>query len=524
LTVLRPASSMPHVARSGGTKGATTSSISTLSTGMLSTSSFAAGDHQRGSGLFGDGGTDFALQELEGYGPSTQTPLANSFHSRDSTPAFDQPAYAAVHGLPKAATALSHPNRFGRSYYVVRNESLSSLWVRIETLLSTAGEDRVNELAGTKPGMELDPTNLKATILLRNGIITWQASPDRLASESVCPVEALRIFNEEDEEIILKGIFLEFELASLHRAANKTLFLRHFLPRDSKGNWPEMDSPANLLLAIRGIGHWLYFILRWEHVVTGLMDEINREVFNRYTVRYFAQELYNALASIPVRAAAITVLASSTEAKHMNAFVDRLKEIKTRMTKDGSETLYLTLPHKSPGGPGVDTLIGTMFAALAPPAAPAAAVIAHPPAVVTAPPASQKGNSRSRDRDRHRRDSPPRRQQQQNGRNNGNGRDNNYGRDNDRRDSRNKYEQQKVPHGEFCLEDFMDVLNVRKAPCIYGEDCRNKHLTRAGNTRSLAQVERQVMEELRGNEGARLMEALRTHAKSPFAHGHSSSK
>jgi hypothetical protein len=56
----------------------------------------------------------------------------------------------------------------------------------------------------------------------------------------------------------------------------------------------------------------------------------------------------------------------------------------------------------------------------------------------------------------------------------------------------------------------MDALNVRKAPCIYGEDCRNKHLTRAGNTRSLAQVERQVMEELRGNEGARLMEALRT--------------
>jgi hypothetical protein len=210
----------------------------------------------------------------------------------------------------------------------------------------------------------------------------------------------------------------------------------------------------------------------------------------------------------------------------MNAFVDRLKEIKTRMTKDGSETLYLTLPQKSPGGPGIDALIGTLFSAQAPP--PSAVVVQPPAPPPPAPaPASSQRQSRSRsrdrgDRDRHRRDNSPRRQNQ-NGRN---GRDNggNNGRDNDRRDSKsNKYES-KGSHGEFCLENFMEVLGVRRFGCGYEENCKYTHLKKAGNTRSLSQVERQVLEELRGNEGARLMEALRTHGKSPYAQGHSSSK
>jgi hypothetical protein len=402
---------------------------------------------------------------------------------------------------------LSHPNRFDLRFNVTRNVELALLWSRVEALLVNGGRNRVDEIAGTKPNMDLDPNNLKVATMLKNCKIWWAKRPNRLPSETVCPVEALKIFQHEDEEITLKALFLEFESASLHRPLAKTILLRHFLPRDSHGNWPEVDSPASLILAIRGLGYWLFFLLRWEKVFSNLLDELlEQRAFTRFSVRYFCQELYNALASIPDRAETITDLSAHTDIAHMNAFVARLADIRTIMTNDGSDILYENL-RTAPGGPGVDSLIGKLFVAEQ---AAATAQAAPPPAAqVTSPPATSKdrphgrSRSRSRDQQRDRRDRSPQRGNQQGNRG---GRDKDRERGGDKRGKGTRY----------CLNNFQYMLGTSEKPCGYRSDCHHKHLSEV-RAHEFKEVEAQIFDGLNRKDGDELLARLKTSARSPFS-------
>jgi Ni/Co efflux regulator RcnB len=368
-------------------------------------------------------------------------------------------------------------------------------------------------ITGTEEGGDIDPTSINVDNMVDRLIRYWYARRDRLKTETVCHAEGLYVLAGGNEEVTMQAMFLDFRPAYLHRPNKTVLQLQHFLTRDSHHNWAAIDTPERLIIGLRGLGHWFFFLLSWQKVTTPLLDElIEQRVFHMWSIRYFLQELYGALASIPERARGVRVLAEEIEDAPMEDLLRELSLLKVKMTQEGMDRMYSSLSTKA-GGPGVDSLIGTAHASVvtAPIAAPAAVPVAHKaPAPLPISHQERNGRSRSRSRDRGRTGDRHRDDDRRGG---DRGRD----RDRDGVDRHNGGGRKQ----EYCLDDVQYTLRLSRDGCSYGNKCFKIHTRNIRMPQhSSASMEKQIHRDMNCDgaaaEGTLLIAALASNKASPF--------
>jgi hypothetical protein len=407
------------------------------------------------------------------------------------------------------------PDQFNTVFSMPRNSELVTRMNAAAALRSAAGIKHMKVITGTEEGGELDPMSLTAANMVDRLIRRWFARLDRLSTETVCHAEHLNFIAGGDEEVTTMVLFLDFKPQYLHRSTSKFVELKHFLPRDSNHNWADVDTPERLILGIRGLGHFFFFLLCWKKVMAPLLDElIEQRVFHRWSIRYFLQELYLALSSIPERVRTIRVLAEDIEDAPMEDFVYALSQIKVRMNQDGSDRMYSTLKFKA-GGPGVDTLIGTAHSTtITAPLVPTAAAPVTQLPKTCAPPSRDSHRSRSRDRNRDSRGAQSNNDRRGREADRGSYRDDKRGGFTAGRQGEKK---------DFCFDDILYVLRMDRQGCRHAEKCYKLHGHEVRSYHSLASAERQAAREFDmgdpEGEGQRLKKALRDHKDSPWFGG-----
>eukprot|EP01034_Spumella_vulgaris_P021809 gene21809-27878_t len=470
------AAARPSIQRTSSSNGSGTPSAFS-STGKFSSLSSSSA----GVGLF-----DGDEEVVERLSASASTPVRGT----------GDPTYAAVNSLPASSSQLSASNRWGMQYPNTRNLDQHLMFKRVETLVATAGQSRVRELTGTEQGGMLEPSNITVDNLLTNGSAMFLREHG-----GVSPAEQLAIFSHPDQELILSACLLEHIPANLMREGKKCVLLKHFLPKDNKG---EIDSLELLVKAIRGVGYWLLYFLGWRNVVVNLLAELtDTRIFNRFSFRYFVQEFHNVMASIPARARLVTMPSEELDEDALNDFVAALAELKTKCDRNGSELLYETLPHVAVGGPGVDGLIGKSLAA--PTALPPPPAVKAPSPVV--PPAGRgdksnnrgRSDSRGRDRDKDR-----------GGKEDGRHRDGGHNKEGGSGKNGKGFDADR-----YCIADMMYSFRMTERSCSYRQ-CRRIHLTSVRGdvqnhpvARVIAQVE--DSETLRAREAKELVGGVGPH-------------
>jgi hypothetical protein len=416
------------------------------------------------------------------------------------------------------------PDQFNTVFSMPRNTELVTRMNAAATLRAAAGIKHMKVITGTEEGGELDPMSLTAANMVDRLIRRWFARLDRLSTETVCHAEHLNFIAGGDETVTTMALFLDFKPQYLHRVKDTYIELRHFLPRDAHQNWADVDTPERLILGLRGLGHFFFFLLCWKKVMAPLLDElIEQRVFHQWSIRYFLQELYLALSSIPERARSVRVLAEDIEDAPMEEFVHALSLIKTRMNQDGSDRMYSSLKFKA-GGPGVDALIGTAHSTTV--TAPIVTATTASSAPVTKPPraCSPRDQQRSRSRDNRKSDVGRNRDNRTTPTNNDRrGREPERGsyRDNDRRGG--GMSDRPTGKKDFCFDDLMYRVRMDRQGCRHADNCYKLHSKEIKPYHTLANAERQAAREFDmadpDGEGQRLVTALREHKASPWFDG-----
>jgi hypothetical protein len=402
------------------------------------------------------------------------------------------------------------PDQFGTVFSMPRNTELVTRMQAAAALRAAAGVNHMKVITGTEEGGELDPMSLTAANMVDRLIRRWFARLDRLSTETVCHAEHLFFIAGGNEEVTTLALFLNFTPQYLHRPTKLFLELKHFLPRDSSQNWAEVDTPERLILGIRGLGHFFFFLLCWKKVMAPLLDElIEQRVFHQWSIRYFLQELYLALSSIPERTRSVRVLAEDIEDAPMEDFVRELSLIKTRMTQEGSDRMYGSLRTKA-GGAGVDALIGTAHSTTV--AAPITTAVAAPQAAARAPPTATRDQPRSHSRDNNRRNDS---RSGRDHRGNGGGTQERRGREQDSHGSRdtNRGTGDRRTKTDFCLDDLMYAVRMDRRGCRHGANCYKLHTHELQAHHTLANAERQIAIQFdmtdEDGDGPRLCKALK---------------